>query len=555
MAGILMGTALLLTGDEPFIGAALGLCGLMAGLTRRLGRPASALAFALGNTLTILYGMSYLYGAIHPAAALGIGCAYCLMPAPLEKKIVGWFSKEAANDDPDKLVRRIRKSAQLRVQALGSVFSELAEGYSAEDTQTLPDEQELVAQMRARLCSGCLRYQDCWDGTDQRAGRMLCGLLGAALKGEPLKEDVELPPEVNRVCVRGNAIPRRLGGMLCEFDERRRAMRARGESKMIIARQFRQAQELLFSAGDLLGRPMNVDADVTRLVAAALDREGLCVEEVFAFYEEGLEITVTLKDRLWTEGLSDRAASRLTKTLGTPIKHAWIRGVGDRQLRFYESPKLTACVGVARAAAVEGAPCGDHHTVTGLPGGRLLLALSDGMGTGETAARESESAIRLIRRFLAADVKRELALNMINDLLLMVSGEDMFATVDLCVIDLNSGRTEINKLGACATVILREGKVMRVEGGRLPLGILSQVKPVNRTVRLKPDDLLIMVTDGMAETARDGDQAWLEARILEVAKMQPQALCDALLRAAQSREGRIDDDRTVMAVRIDRAVK
>ena len=64
-----------------------------------------------------------------------------------------------------------------------------------------------------------------------------------------------------------------------------------------------------------------------------------------------------------------------------------------------------------------------------------------------------------------------------NALLLNRGGEDMFATVDLLILDLSTGEAELVKLAACPTLILRDGALRRVEGGRLPLGILEKVQP------------------------------------------------------------------------------
>ena len=47
---------------------------------------------------------------------------------------------------------------------------------------------------------------------------------------------------------------------------------------------------------------------------------------------------------------------------------------------------------------------------------------------------------------------------------------------DMLLIDLARGRAEFTKLSASRSYILRGGRVLTVEGGKLPLGILEKIK-------------------------------------------------------------------------------
>jgi stage II sporulation protein E len=189
-------------------------------------------------------------------------------------------------------------------------------------------------------------------------------------------------------------------------------------------------------------------------------------------------------------------------------------------------------VGFVSRAKETTQPSGDSHLAAGLPGGRVLMMLSDGMGTGLNAARESRAAVRLIRRFLAAEVEYALAFDSVNQLLILLGGEDMFATVDLCVLDLNACTASFSKLGGCDSFLIRKGELRRVEGGRLPMGILEDVKPASAHLRLQPGDTLVMMTDGLFDATRDGEREWLEQTALQLSGETPQALCEELTRHA-----------------------
>jgi len=175
--------------------------------------------------------------------------------------------------------------------------------------------------------------------------------------------------------------------------------------------------------------------------------------------------------------------------------------------------------------------------------------ISDGMGSGEAAARESAQTLRLLSRFLAADVRRDLALDTVNELMLARTDCDMFATVDLCVVDLINGTAEFSKLSASRSVILRRGEAIGVDGGRLPLGILEGVRPSVRRVKLEPGDVIVMASDGVMD-ALPADE--LDDLLLRNAHLPPEILAETIVTTIDSMNAAHRDDLTLLACTITR---
>ena len=555
-AGLLYGAALTFSGGDKFVGAALGLCAMTAGAASGLGRWASALAFAITNTVTLLYGMGASYGALLPLPAFLAGLTYCLLPPKFLEKIWAWFAPASTGHDPERLAARLLNDARKRVKALGQVFGELATGYDAPGAA--PDEREVIGRMRARLCRGCNGCRACWDGSDGRSGRLMCELVTRAAAGEVIDERDELPPEVAKLCRRAGQIPQRLGPVLKEFSEQRMGAQAKAQAVSILGKQFRQAETLLMNASGALAVPVKVDSALSQQAIAALDREAIKTREVLALRSAtgggSVTITAVKRDGVWRPEEAKRAATRLTAELGLPMRAPVLPEEGvSGELCFFQAPRYTATVGFVSRAKESTQPSGDSHLAAGLPGGRVLMMLSDGMGTGTNAARESRAAVRLIRRFLAAEVEYSLAFDSVNQLLILLGGEDMFATVDLCILDLNACTATFSKLGGCDSFLIRKGELRRVEGGRLPMGILEDVKPAGAHLRMQPGDTLVMMTDGLFDATRDGEREWLEQTALQLAGEPPQALCEELTRLALNRQGQARDDITVMAARIGKS--
>ncbi len=549
VAGVLCGSALTLIGDSPYVGVALALCGLLAGAAKPLGRPAMALAFLLGNAISLIYTSGSQIGAINPYVALLAGVGLCFVPPQVERRVAGWFVPAPMEQDSERMVTHMRQDAEKRVRALGLLFEEMSAGY--ETPSPLPDEQALVGRMRERLCEGCSNYAHCWSGGG-KGNRLLVEMLSDTLCGRLMDATQStVPPDIMRRCRRAAQIPRRLGPLLSDFDQQRRAAKERGECKALLSSQFHQASEALLSEGDKLARPVSLDRDLVMRVSAALDREGLNTDAIWAVEDDLPQLFIGLRNTFWNRSAAGKASRGLSKILGMQMKPAVLGdGIYQDELCFVPAPRLSVDVGFAGRAGQGGTLSGDSHLTGALNDGRVLLALSDGMGSGQRAAAESASALKLLKRFLSAGVPCSMALDGINELMLLRSGDEMFATADLCVLDLSACRAEFSKLGGCASLLLRGERTIVIEGGRLPMGVLNKVSPAEASVRLRVDDLIVMVTDGVLDNAQDGQVEWLEQQLRRHLDEPPQKLCERIVSAAAARAGAHKDDITALVARI-----
>ena len=532
--------AQLLTGAGALALTAAG--GATAQLCAGMSRPTRA-ACACGAMLSVGLWMNAPPGWLLSAGASS------LLVAPMPEAWARALSRlaEKAPDpcDPRHLASRLQRASAARLRALGAAFGELAEGYGA--PTSLPDERELVQRLRRQLCEGCAGYDKCWQGGGEGGARLLCDLIARAvsLSGETPLFEGEAPPELCRRCRRGRLIPDRIGDMLEDFARARRDGLKRGAENRLISAQFRQARQLIEALARQQGGTLRLRNRQAARAAAALERAGIGVNSVMALGGRGVEIVAALKEGCWTQALARQASQRLSDVFGR--RYAPTGPLG-RELRFVRRPRLRVRTGISCASREAGAPCGDSHLACMLDDERLLVLVCDGMGSGEAARRESAVAARLLGRFLRAGATCDLAIETVNALLLNRSGEEMFATVDMLIINLNTGEAELVKLAACPTLILRGDALRRVEGGRLPLGILERVQPGGLRTHLLPGDVLLMASDGVTDAA--GESA-LERLMRREGQDMPRLARLALASAERACQGGHRDDMTAVCLRVE----
>ena len=172
--------------------------------------------------------------------------------------------------------------------------------------------------------------------------------------------------------------------------------------------------------------------------------------------------------------------------------------------------------------------------------GELCLILSDGMGSGEAARRESALAVRLLERFLRAGIDAPPALKTLNTAMtLRGESAQSFTTLDLLLLSLASGEAQVYKYGAAPSYIKRGGRVRRITSAALPVGLSAEGEPPERTtLHLEEDSFFLMISDGVADAL---DDEWLQDFLAGWQGTDPQALAAAVAAEGRIRRGTADD--------------
>ena len=130
------------------------------------------------------------------------------------------------------------------------------------------------------------------------------------------------------------------------------------------------------------------------------------------------------------------------------------------------------------------------------------------------------------------------------------STDESTATVDIAAVDLHTGRCDLLKAGAAPTIVRRSGRTGKAQSTSLPAGILRDIAFDKATIRLKPGDILLLLSDGATATGTE----WICAELENWEKGSAQELSEKIsLSAKRRRTDDHEDDITVMALIIEKA--
>jgi len=217
-------------------------------------------------------------------------------------------------------------------------------------------------------------------------------------------------------------------------------------------------------------------------------------------------------------------------------------------LSFSKACDYDAVFGIAKVKKDGSNISGDTHSVVRISDKKFLVALSDGMGSGEHAENVSSTALSLIESFYKAGLNSTLILNTVNKLL-TINTEDSFTALDVSVIDLTDCSADFIKYGSPYGFIVSDNGIRIIEGNSLPLGIVDELKPSVCNAFLNDGDMVVLVTDGVSDAFSSSGEVIDYLR--SVSAKNPQTLADDLLaHAVRLNGGNKKDDMTVLAVRV-----
>lgn len=239
---------------------------------------------------------------------------------------------------------------------------------------------------------------------------------------------------------------------------------------------------------------------------------------------------------------------RLVPTINCP----YIVDSNMRGYIFMEEAKYVALTGAARAVKENEAKSGDNYSFLESEKGKITMMLSDGMGSGEKACRESEMVLDLMEKLIEAGYRPRAAVNLVNSALIARGEEQNMSTLDICEIDLYDGICEFTKVGAAASFIKRGHMVEQISTGTLPLGILKGVDGESVKRKLMDGDYIFLMSDGIIDAVESSDYREDLCEILgSMEQENPRELAESLLQTViRKAKGQIRDDMTVVVLGI-----
>ncbi len=392
------------------------------------------------------------------------------------------------------LVDRSRYDTGRRLSSISEIFNEMSVMMDSE-RRTLSDThlEELTDTLVGETCALCRKYDVCLaSGTLSQVKSIM---LSSMEKGGSTISNI--PDGIKSNCTNLASLLSAAGKIAVSYGDRMAERKNINGAKQMLSVQMKGISDILSSLALKEAEPLCGDENLERRIAEELTYRYVVTEEALVFGEEAPSVMLTVR----TETLNfEVILSSLKRIFNREfVVEKTEKGVNPSTSVIYLTAKPLFDVVFSAAAAALKDVSGDTHSFIKINDHTFMMALCDGMGNGERAAAFSSSTISLIENFYKAGFSHKLALKSVNDFL-SVSGEEIYATVDIAVVNLLSGDCDIIKIGSPPSYIKTADTVLRVEGQALPIGVLEEMRPSVLTYTFKGGETLVFASDGIASS-------------------------------------------------------
>lgn len=328
------------------------------------------------------------------------------------------------------------------------------------------------------------------------------------------------------------------------------------ENRDLMADHLNEMAQIMTQVAEEAYKPVPMSERKIKQLTHALKEENILLKKIVLLEKEDghKEINIIMRAVKGTSPATDEVGNLLSVLLNlrlVPARSCSIFvGKEWSAYQYMEEPKYHILTGVAKAIKETETVSGDNYSFIEVREGSATAVLSDGMGSGEKACKDSEFVVDLIEKFLEAGFSKETAVQMINGSLISGGETQNMSTLDICQVDMYTGVCEFIKIGSAPSYIKREYLVDQISARNLPLGVFYEMDMEVIRRRLVDGDYIIMLSDGIPDALSQGIGEEILPEIIGKTMLKnPGEIANHILNFCihQSR-GRIRDDMTVMVI-------
>lgn len=443
---------------------------------------------------------------------------------------------------PDTAVERSRMRTGEKLYRISEVFREIECAFNALDDEVndAAARGRMLAELKEKCCKNCDRAKRCAKSNVYAGFKKL--IDSGCVKGKV--NLIDLPADVTVNCSRPAEVLAALNGLLAEYRRFMTEAENAKSGRILLADQARGVADVMKNCAVELSKTHREYGEIEDALKVKLAARGISCPELFI--GDDMEISAVMCGKINLKGVT-AVLDDVTKRR-YQLKDKLSYDNNKSCYIFCAPPKFDAAFGVAYAIKSGEKVSGDTHSVIKINEHSFLMALSDGMGSGEYAKKVSSTAISLIEAFYRAEMPEGTVLKTINKLL-SFNRDERFTCIDIAAVNLNTGVANFVKIGSPVGIIIREGEIKILESQSLPLGILDSLRPTVCSEQLKDGDVIVFMSDGITSAFPSATD--LYAFLQEFKPLNPQNLADKILAGALSQtNSQVLDDMTVICTRV-----
>jgi stage II sporulation protein E len=542
----------------------LAFSGVLGGLLKEGKKIGVSIGLFIATLLIGMYGEGSGSLSIMVLETTAAVILFLLTPKALTARLAKYIpGTPEYTAEQQKYMRKMRDVTAQRVAQFSNVFHALSKSFSQMDVKPGMEENEremdyFMSKVTEKTCNTCFKKEQCWAKNFDTTYSLMEEIIHEIDQNDG-NVSIKLSRDWEKHCTRAKKVYEVIGQELTFFQANQKLKKQVQESRKLVADQLLGVSEVMDNFAKEIQRERENHYKQEEQIREAIQEFGIHVEqvEIYSLEQRNVDIEMTIP---YCNGLGEcekLIAPMLSDILGETIvvkkEECATYPNGFCHVTFQSTKAFTVDTGVAHAAMDGGFVSGDSFSTIELGLGKFAIAISDGMGNGERAHHESNETLMLLQKILQSGIEEKVAIKSVNSVLSLRTTDEIFSTLDLAMIDLQTASAKFLKVGSTPSFIKRGNKVIKIQASNLPIGIIEDFEVDVVSEQLKAGDLLIMMSDGVFEGPKhvENYDLWMKRKIHELQTDKPQEIADLIMEEViRSRQGLIEDDMTVAVAKI-----
>lgn len=566
-AGVTIGVTLgVITSSDPIMVAAYAISGMIAGILNRFGKMGVIIGFCLGNILLAYVSNGYTVELIHFKEILIASIGLLAVPKSIKINIEEFMgNSKLLPVFPDRALNKSKETAE-RLNNVSDTIQEMAKAYKMEEK---PIEEKPIQSNKdifiSELLDNLNGYENnmLYEDMSKTDGPIIDKIFSVLVDKQEITREqlLEIFAKCNSYIVGledkqiSEYLEDNISQMVRVINMSYKISKSNfiwqkkfEENKKNIETQLQGVSKAISSIAENIEKNINNEEQFNnekRQVIELLKQKEIEIQEISIQREDRFLIEVYMQKSNNTD--IQYIENVLTDVLKEKIVFNMDASIGTR-LNFLSDDKFIMAIGNAETTKSDSSTSGDSLLSIRLKDGKYLVALSDGMGSGNEAKQSSNKALKMLENLLLSGFDKKTSLELINSSLIN-QNEEIFATLDIAIVDLYVGNIEFIKSGACPTYIKNKNKVQIIKANSLPAGIINDSNLQSFDRDIAEGEIMLMCTDGIIDSNVEykNKELWIKYLLEDIETANTKKIADLVLNeAVDNNYGIAKDDMSVV---------
>ncbi len=469
---------------------------------------------------------------------------FCLLPRKWLDDLSSYIINEVEYVSTKVVVNKTRDELKQNLLKLSDVLLDMKNIYfNLAKLNCVVDLDYFAMELKKRVCLNCEnRCVGCGDIENIKE-------VLAISRAKGKMSIIDAPPNLCAGCVNLSALISAVNDVNKVYYNKVNADKRRSEKSLVLSALCDDVSKIVHESATILDEKISFDTTLEQRIKDNLFSYGInCVEVVAYLKNNKLDsISLTLPNNCFV----DKVLTTLFEVTHTSFEVGECAdGVkkGFKTITFYKSVRFDILYGCYGGMKQSSNFSGDTFSVSRVNRKNVMFAISDGMGSGEKARKFSADTLDVIEDFFYLGLNSEFCITNVNNLLLNKE-EEIFSALDIGVINLETGRMDILKMGSSISFIIRGNELIKLEPKAMPLGMLKEMKPNVLSYTMVDGDYVVFLSDGVTDSFEV--EQTLENELRSMKNLNPQTMAKSIvLRAVENSNNIKKDDMTALVIRI-----